>query len=279
MRQLAADRGWRVTITSEDICLTRGERTIWLKATEIYVLLFSFDAVETRSLVEKRQGRWVSDLRGPARYRTTRTSDVFWIRKLIDLHNPVDGYLLRGDPAPGDLVFDAGAFEGEFSLVAARLVGPSGRVVAFEPDPENRVWLERNICEAGITNITICPCGLWSESTEIEFAADGTCGSRAAVFEDSGVDSSGIQVLGLAEAADQFGVPDFIKMDIEGAEIEVIKGAASWLTQHAVRFAIASYHERDGQITSELLEPMFRKVGYEAATGYPEHRTTWAWRS
>jgi len=58
-------------------------------------------------------------------------------------------------------------------------------------------------------------------------------------------------------------------MDIEGVEIEALEGSLSLLSSHKPRFAIASYHLRDGRRTAETLEQMFRSAGYLAETGFP----------
>jgi len=59
---------------------------------------------------------------------------------------------------------------------------------------------------------------------------------------------------------------DFVKKDIEGVEIEALEGSLSLLSSHKPRFAIASYHLRDGRRTAETLEQMFRSAGYLAET-------------
>ena len=256
----------------------REQREIWIRLADIYDLLLKLDQVLDRAIFVPAAGREVADLRGPARFSIKQTGDQFWLQHLAELQDPVEGYLLRGAPVPGARVFDAGAFCGQFAIVAARRVGPGGTVIAFEPDARNREYLERNIREAGLTNVTIWPGGLWSETGEVEFAATGTRSARVAALENAAPASDRVPVLSLRDAAARFGAPDFVKMDIEGGEVEVVAGAADWLREQRVRFAIASYHMRAGRATSTYLEPMFRALGYQAATGHPEHLTTWAWK-
>lgn len=58
--------------------------------------------------------------------------------------------LFRRAVHPGAVVLDLGAFVGYFALLAARESGPEGRVYAFEPDPRDRPWLERNVEANGL---------------------------------------------------------------------------------------------------------------------------------
>ena len=67
-----------------------------------------------------------------------------------------------------------------------------------------------------------------------------------------------------------------MKIDIEGAEIEAVEGARQVIEELKPRFAIASYHVRDGKPTSEILPELFAAVGYHVETGFEQHRTTYA---
>jgi hypothetical protein len=65
----------------------------------------------------------------------------------------------------------------------------------------------------------------------------------------------------------EFGVPQFVKMDIEDAEIEVIQAAAEFLKAHPMHLAFDSYHRmQDGRFTWMLLEPKLRSIGYDVAS-------------
>ena len=65
-------------------------------------------------------------------------------------------------------------------------------------------------------------------------------------------------------------------MDIEGAEVEVIEAASPIMETFKPKFTIASYHERKGKKSCELLEPLFHRAGYHTRTGFPQHLTTYA---
>jgi hypothetical protein len=87
-----------------------------------------------------------------------------------------------------------------------------------------------------------------------------------------------VETLSLEDACSTFGVPQFVKMDIEGAEIPVIQSAAEFLKAHPMHLAFDSYHRmRDGRYTWMVLEPMLRSLGYEVGSSAESgQRFTWA---
>ena len=74
---------------------------------------------------------------------------------------------------PGMVFYDLGANIGLFTLLAARLVGDSGKVFSFEPDPENAARLRRNIQRNGFTNVTVVESGIWSVTGKLNFVVSG----------------------------------------------------------------------------------------------------------
>ena len=68
---------------------------------------------------------------------------------------------------------------------------------------------------------------------------------------------------------------DMIKMDIEGAEIEALKGAVNTMEKYAPKFSIASYHVKDNKKTCFWIENFLREKGYSVQTFFPPHMTTY----
>lgn len=201
----------------------------------------------------------------------------------------IDGYLAEGawELEPGMWVLDAGACRGEFSLYASRRVGPEGRVFMMEPDPDN-VRLARQTFAANggwPDNVVLVEAGLWSEPTTLRFATGlGTdsfllnAADTTAVAARSDLRVTAVPVQSVASLVDAHRMPrlDLVKMDIEGAEVEAVRGAGSVMSRLKPRFAIAAYHPRDGGQTWQLLEPAFRAAGYHVRTAFPRHLTTYA---
>jgi FkbM family methyltransferase len=197
----------------------------------------------------------------------------------------IEGYLRGGRwrLEPGMTVFDAGACFGEFALYASRQVGPSGRVFMFEPDSNNlRTAADVFALNGGPpANLSIVPVGLWKERGCLSFASglgydSSLLAPGARIPPNASVTS--IPVESLASFASAHAIPrvDLVKMDIEGAEVPVMESAADFVRQYSPKFAIASYHPLNHGITRDVLEPLFRTLGYQVETGFPKHLTTWA---
>jgi FkbM family methyltransferase len=136
------------------------------------------------------------------------------------------------NPNEGDTVVDVGAHIGLYSLIAAKRVGPSGKVIAIEPDPENCNLLQRNIELNKLTNVTIFKRAAFSSSSKLKLYLPGkergftklsTIMANRAVTENFlEIDATTLDHLMLMQGMTQV---NWIKIDVEGAELEVLKGA------------------------------------------------------
>lgn len=198
------------------------------------------------------------------------------IPALISNLSPIKGYEQMYPLKEGDVVVDAGAYPGDYTIWASRKVGASGRVIAFEPTPQNKAILERNLKREKYDNVTIVPKGLWNENTTLNLS--GTSGFSASVSADNTGDT--IEVSRLDDALEELGIEkiDVLKMDIEGAEIEAIQGCEKTLRNNVAEVMVATYHIVNGQNTSSFIEEFLKRCGYEAETTYPSHLTTHGWR-
>lgn len=168
-----------------------------------------------------------------------------------------------------DVIIDAGANCGHLSIFFSKLIGSNGKVFAFEPDVFNIKRIDSNIKlnKDLLENIKIKELLLWDENEFIDFCEAGTVGSSAvwiadtdkcvkkeAVRIDDWVVKNNIQKL------------DFIKMDIEGAEIEALDGCVETINNLKPNFAIASYHIVNGEATYIKVEAFFKKMNYPYKT-------------
>lgn len=195
----------------------------------------------------------------------------------------IEHYLKKYNLNEGDIVIDAGAYIGGFALYASRLVGEKGEIIAFEPDPSSFKKLEENIKLNNITNIITINKGVWENDTTLSFHNDGKATSTFVTdgnpyIEDPGADKINIEVVSIDNILKVLNIKkiDFIKMDVEGSEINAIKGAKETLKNNDVNLAIASYHIFEGKPTHTRLEEDLKKLGYTAQTIESIHTTTYA---
>lgn len=150
-------------------------------------------------------------------------------------------------------------------------------VIAFEPDPANIKKLLHNIKLNNISNIIPVNKGLWNKKTQLNFKKNDKGSSL--IFEENMANSTiNVSVVSLDQELDNLSINnvDFIKADVEGAEIELIKGSKKILLNNKVNLAIASYHQLNGEKTYIRLEKMLNQLGYDSITEFEEHLTTYA---
>lgn len=146
-------------------------------------------------------------------------------------HEP---HLLRaiaGLLTPGDCFWDVGAHIGYVSCFAARHLTPAGAVVAFEPVSETQERLRLNARANGLANVVIAPYAVASASGPAALYER----HRSAMWsleEDLGRGSIAVERITLDAAAELYPTPAAIKIDAEGAELEVIRGGAALIARH-----------------------------------------------
>jgi FkbM family methyltransferase len=187
------------------------------------------------------------------------------------------GYLDKYRIKEGDVVVDGGAFVGAFAIYAAKIVGERGKVIAFEPDKYNYNILLKTIRLNKLMNIIPLNKGLWCKSATLRFRSSN--GENSSLFfEDSqSSDIIDVDVVSLDDELSALKIRklDFIKMDIEGAELEAIKGAKDLLENNDVNLAIASYHIIDGVPTYFKLREILSSMNYYSEIGFPTHLTVY----
>jgi FkbM family methyltransferase len=170
---------------------------------------------------------------------------------------------------PGMTFVDAGAHIGEYTLLAASAVGPTGHVHAFEPDPRVHDFLVRNVASSGAANVTIVHAALSDEDGERTFR----------LYEEpalSSLASSGPPISAHRVAtvrslrldtywSGRGGALDLVKVDVEGAEALVLRGAPQVMAgPHAPVWVFECHGEnfaRFGYSPADLLQE-FDRHGY-----------------
>jgi FkbM family methyltransferase len=146
---------------------------------------------------------------------------------------------------PGSTVIELGGHIGYVSVYLATLVGPSGRVFVFEPAPANLRYLEQNT--AALPQVEIVRAAATDVSGPVSFFVEGLTGMNSTLVPDYEIFTKNAQTAFSNEryerieveavTVDQFIVdrgiaPDFIKIDIEGAELSALRGMTTYLAEH-----------------------------------------------
>jgi FkbM family methyltransferase len=156
----------------------------------------------------------------------------------------------------GDVVLDIGANVGFYTLLAARMVGPSGRVLAFEPLPDNLPVLRRHLAVNGLTNVDVIPAAVASRSGSRRFNT-GEYPATGQLSELGGIE---VDVVSLDDlrAAGRLSRVDLMKIDVEGAELEVLEGARAVLEEFRPVVIMELHNPEMDRKCPELL----RSLGY-----------------
>ncbi len=150
----------------------------------------------------------------------------WWTRSFWE---PTVALAIRDHCRPGDVVFDVGSNAGGLALMMSRLVGPRGIVLAFEASPRIVDKTHYNLVRAGCHNVTLFHRAVWhSTGALVNMAAGSHLNDR---IEEGAIGMS-VRTVALDDlaAAGDFR-PSFIKMDIEGAELDALRGMSRLLAE------------------------------------------------
>ena len=161
----------------------------------------------------------------------------------------------------GDTVVDVGAFVGGFSIAAA---SKAKKVVAIEPDPQNFRILEMNVKLHKLRNVLLINKALWNKTCrmKLHLSRDPTSSSLLKTRDQNLDKYEEIEAIRLDELASRLGIEriDFLKMDAEGAEIEVLKGTDLGKTKGV---AIDCSPERFGRSPIHGVKRILERAGFD----------------
>lgn len=160
----------------------------------------------------------------------------------------------------GAIVFDVGAHVGYYAMAAAHAVGPAGKVVAFEPLPLNLRYLRGHVRANRLTNITVVAACVGERGGRAGFEYCGGTG-RGRMVEGGGCVAT-VSIDDEVESG-RLPAPDVIKMDVEGAEVGALTGAARTLRAKHPRILLSVHSPELKAECTRLL----RDCGYMVNAG------------
>jgi FkbM family methyltransferase len=160
---------------------------------------------------------------------------------------------------PGDVFFDVGAHVGFYSLLASSLVGETGRVFAFEPFPRNLGFLEKHLQLNGASNTTVFKAAVSDRPGELRFR-EGEGHSMGQIHAEG---TLVVPCVSLDDLYTQNAIPlpNVLKIDVEGAEAHVLRGAENILRRSQPTIFLATHGQ---EVHAECLA-ILRSFGYACA--------------
>jgi FkbM family methyltransferase len=162
----------------------------------------------------------------------------------------------------GKTIYDIGGHIGLITLFLARKTGEAGRVVTFEPNPQNYQAILDHVKLNGFNQVTVIQMGLGRQQDTLKFVVAGASarGSAAAdrqkqLFGQKGARTFQIEVDALDRLIDdrQLPRPDFVKIDVEGLELDVLHGMAHTIRTDRPQIHIELHGMREQEVVELLL--------------------------
>jgi FkbM family methyltransferase len=207
-----------------------------------------------RSLRAVPKNLTVSVLAGPARglrWSTGAGVADFWLGD----YETEKAEIFARHVKPGAIVYDVGANVGFYALIASRVLGPAGRVIAFEPSPRNLGFLRQNLSLNGITNVEVLDFAVSDSEGETRFFV----GNDPRVSKMTAAGDITVRTTTLDRLMGELPLPDLIEMDIEGAEYGALRGAEQLLRKSSPVIFLSTHGPDVHRACCQLL----RTFGYE----------------
>jgi FkbM family methyltransferase len=143
-----------------------------------------------------------------------------------------------------EIFVDCGAFDGDtIARFREKTHDRYEKIYAFECDKSNLKKLHENIAIPCLKKIAIIEKGVFSSPGHLSFIANGTMDSR---IDAAGVDHIEVDSIDNVTQGERV---SFIKMDVEGVELEALRGAQNTIRQYKPRLAVCVYHKREDLVT------------------------------
>lgn len=198
------------------------------------------------------------------RFPAAQHFNLFFARRI--LYEPRSIQELRTHLPSGGVCFDVGGNVGIYTIIAAHLVGPTGQVHVFEPDPQSTRWLEQNIALNGQNNVVLHACAVGAEAGTAAFHQDttttrtGSLSAGAWTPDQETRPQIQVEVVPLDAYLNAVTRVDLMKIDVEGFEYQVLQGARQLLRTYRPTLLLelsAASRAECGRLLQEL--------GYERA--------------
>lgn len=214
---------------------------------------------------------------GPLRGQRVRLSTINGLGALVSGGEAEHQHTFKRLVRPGDCVIDVGSNWGVHALYLARLVGPSGKVLALEPQPSARRELEWHVKANGHTNVEILPVAAGATAGQVFFEETSlsAAGHVTAVKTNESCVVVDLRTLDSVIEAARLSNVRLVKIDVEGFESNVLEGAKQMLEEKRPMLIVDLHNPEQDMKVSTIL----RSASYQLCRldGTPISRPDQGW--
>ena len=188
-------------------------------------------------------------------YLNVRESPMM-LQRVLRLYERKKINVVRKLLKPGMTFIDIGSNKGDFSLIASRIVGDDGTIMAFEPEPNNCKWIRKSIDLNGYNNITLLEMALGEENLKTKLYLGEKSGWHSLIpslpSRNNGVIEVEKRTLDSILEERNCKHVDLLKIDVEGFEVMVLKGAYQTLLNNQGVVILLDMHPHLGVDPGEV---------------------------
>ncbi len=165
--------------------------------------------------------------------RVTRKINNFALQDMIvSMSTHEEEILEHFTPKEGDIVIDIGAAFGFYTILSSKMIGPKGKVIAIEPQLESFQMLNSNIKLNKLSNVKTLNSAVYSKETKLQlYSSYSVIPERAGKNTLDFIEVNCNKLDNLIFQEGKINEVNWIKIDVEGAELEVLKGAHNTLSK------------------------------------------------
>ena len=175
---------------------------------------------------------------------------------LREIHSSKHGYFRYFGIEEGEVVVDVGANIGQITLPMAQRTGKEGKVIAIEPDPENLFLLKLNL--SGFDNVRIVENCVWNCKERLKLYRHYISVAHSVIYRSD--EYIEVEADTLDNIVSSLGIEkiDFLKIDAEGAGIEILQGAENVL-KTTKKVVVSAYHLRQDKPTLTRVRHLLKR--------------------
>lgn len=167
---------------------------------------------------------------------------------------------------PGQVIYDLGAHQGFLSAVAGKITGDTGKVYSFEPFPYNYNFLSENVHLNKLRNVKAFQAAVSDKAGKLAFSNSihdtaNTYLKQSPEFKDNLLEVRAVSLDELIESK-EIEPPDFIKIDVEGAELDVLQGAQKLFSSHSPVVYLETHNVHNAGVDEQCLK-WLESQGYQ----------------